>query len=129
MPIDKVKQGRTNRRKGAEFELRVRKDLESKGWYVSKYQNNIDLIDDKMIAAKSSRFRLQSTGFPDFICWRISRDDYQVIGVECKTNGYLDRTEKAKCKWFVDQGIFHKILVAKKIKVKNRIQIEYRQVE
>jgi len=31
-----VKRGRKARKSGAEFELRVRKDLESKGWIVLK---------------------------------------------------------------------------------------------
>jgi len=42
--IDKKEQGKKNRRKGGEFELKVRKDLESKGWFVSKWMNNVEFI-------------------------------------------------------------------------------------
>lgn len=41
--VDKVKQGKKNRASGAAHELRVRKDLEEKGWIVDKFSNNIDM--------------------------------------------------------------------------------------
>ena len=42
--MDKSKQGKRNRAAGARFELKVRKDLESKGWNVSKYMNNVEFM-------------------------------------------------------------------------------------
>ena len=54
---------------------------------------------------------------------------YEVIGVECKTNGYLDKTERQKCRWLLKSGIFSKILIAEKTKVKNRIIIKYKEFE
>lgn len=41
----KKEQGKKNRASGARFELKVRKDLESKGWIVSKWQNNVEFED------------------------------------------------------------------------------------
>ena len=41
--IDKKRQGRLNKQNGRIWELIVRKNLESKGYIVSKWQNNIDL--------------------------------------------------------------------------------------
>jgi len=38
---EKVKQGKRNKAMGADFERRTRKDLEDKGWKVSKYSNNL----------------------------------------------------------------------------------------
>lgn len=38
----KVKQGKKNRAAGSAWELRVRKDLESKGWIVDKWTNNVE---------------------------------------------------------------------------------------
>lgn len=42
MVHDYKKQGKKNRISGRAFELRVRKDLEKKGWIVSKWQNNVE---------------------------------------------------------------------------------------
>lgn len=50
--VDKVKQGRRNRANGASFELRVRKDLEEKGWIVDKFSNNIEFTRDVMCKPK-----------------------------------------------------------------------------
>ncbi len=63
------------------------------------------------------------TGFPDFIAFRRKEDDYEVIGVEVKANGWLDKEEKEKCKWLLENKIFSKILIAKK--GKKRGEIEY----
>lgn len=136
--IDKRKQGKKNRASGARFENLVRKDLEKKGWFVSKFQNTVDIEQRKMIPAKRkynpfSRAFAVGTGFPDFLIWRrltgkeIKKEKpYNVIGIECKTNGYLDKTEKAKCEFFLAKGIFNRILIAKKTKVGRKIVPEYK---
>ena len=190
-PIN-VKRGKKSRASGAEFERRTRKDLESQGWIVSKWMNNVELpylrcipIDSitpkeheklrcnnqfldfmrtivkhdgkticenhhfeelgKLIPAKASRFRLSSTGFPDFVCYKLHNikefesrgvkikglplNFYEVIGVEVKTNGYLDKTEKQKCQWLLDNQIFSNILIASKQKIKNRVKVIYTDFE
>jgi len=81
-----------------------------------------------------------NSGFPDFIAMRRADDAYsytddygdsydklvhEVIGVESKMTGELDRIEKEKCKWLLDNNVFSKILIASKHKIKNRIHIEY----
>ena len=94
-----VKLGKRNRANGAIFEKRTRDDLESKGWIVSKYGNNIkaecvkcgnklsmntnknkyfcktckDFVEFKLtkqIPASPGRFRMMQTGFPDFIAFK-----------------------------------------------------------
>ena len=40
--LTKSQQGKKNKRDGAKFELLVRKYLESKGWIVSKWMNNVE---------------------------------------------------------------------------------------
>lgn len=67
--IDKKKQGKRNRAKGASFERKTRADLELQGYFASKFQSNVDLEENKLVPAKASRFRLSSTGFPDFMVW------------------------------------------------------------
>lgn len=170
---NKVKIGKKNRASGADFERRVRKDLEEKGWIVDKWSNNVEfgdisgydylnksgkesadrqiLLTGKLIPAKRKyagpgRPLAIGTGFPDFIAFRHSTTSYgggnitsnitavdrwsvsyAVIGIECKTNGYLDKIEKQKCKWYIDNKIFSKILIASKHKIKNRIHIEYKE--
>lgn len=145
----KVKQGKKNRASGAEFERRVRLDLEEKGWIVDKWSNNVELdiykhflprlIPAKRKWAGPNRPMVIGTGFPDFIAYHLDwlskdkeiyRDSLfnkiEVIGVEVKTNGYLDKEEKEKCKWLLENNIFSKILIASKEKVKNRIKIIYK---
>jgi hypothetical protein len=159
MELDKVKQGKRNRANGASFELRTRKDLQEQGWIVDKWSNNVELpisteeseekhgyanyYPGKIIPAKRkynafSKVMAIGTGFPDFIAFRnISYGDedngkssmYEAIGVECKTNGTLDKIEKEKCRWYLDNRIFGKILIASKTKVKNKIVIKYENFE
>ena len=127
--IDKQKQGKRNKAAGRRFELRVRKDLEKKGWIVAKWMNNVK--DNVMIPARH-KFRgpgipmAIGTGFPDFIAFRMSDSSgahryYDVIGVEAKSAKYLDKEEKAKCKWLLDNNIFSQILIASKGKKRGEI--------
>jgi hypothetical protein len=90
------------------------------------------------------------TGFPDFICFRrvknqtneetiegtvipeskkIDKNDerFDVIGVEAKGNGYLDKIEKGMCIWLLQNKIFSRILIARK--AKERGKIEYTDFE
>ena len=138
-----VATGRNNKANGAAFELRVRKDLEEKGWIVSKWPNNI--IDGKLCAAKHKwngpgRPMALGTGFPDFIAFRKNYTPnknqegiyvwmYEVLGVEAKSNGTLTKLEKEKCQWLLENQIFSKILIAKKTKPKNKIVVEYNNFE
>ena len=86
----KSQQGKANRAAGARFEAKVRKDLESKDWIVSRWANNVKLeecktADGKMInlfngvheiVPARHKFRgpgipmAIGTGFPDFIAIR-----------------------------------------------------------
>jgi len=58
------------------------------------------------------------TGFPDFIAYKFvpGESGYNIMGVEAKTNGYLDQEEKAKCRWLIKNKIFNSLLIAKKEK-------------
>lgn len=136
--IDKVKQGKANRMKGARFELKVRKDLESQGWIVDKWTNNITQYPMKILMhpAKSNRFNMRSTGFPDFIAFKMCKDRvfrmlnnpvFEVIAVEVKTNGKLSKIEKEKCQWYLDNNIFSKILIASQ--GEQRGEIVYKEFE
>lgn len=87
---------------------------------------------------------MNSSGFPDFIAYTlgISREDidlnspgdlrlnedkeldqerYYLIGVESKINGKLDKEEKEKCKWLLENNIFSKILICSKGEKKGEI--------
>ena len=52
-----------------------------------------------------------------------------VIGIECKMTGVLDREEKEKLDWCLNNKVFSKILIASKIKEKNRIKVVYTDFE
>ncbi len=138
--VDFKKQGKRNRQKGAVFETRVREDLSKMGWIVDKWMNTVDYDREgntgKIVPAKRKYNPFQKamvigTGFPDFICFKRipNTEEYNIFGVEVKSNGYLDQTEKGMCLWLLQNKIFPKILIAKKKKIKNRIQIEYDDFE
>jgi hypothetical protein len=139
----KIRSGRKSRAQGGQFELRARKDLEEKGWIVDKWSNNVDLDLGKVVPCKRKTIPLKygmagvkgnpftrvistiGTGFPDFVAFEKRGDLYKVIGVEVKMNGNLSREEKLKCIWLLENGIFSEILVASKVKEKNRVRVEY----
>ena len=139
--IDKKLMGKKSRAAGQRFELKVREDLEKKGWVVDKWSNNVeftrfnvsgftkeenDVVDaktGKLVKAKAKwagpgRPMMLGSGFPDFIAHAptgLSRLGYfKVIGVESKMDGILDKKEKQKAKWLLNNHIFSKILIAKK---------------
>ena len=152
--IDKKLQGKRNREAGARFERKTRLDLEKKGWIVDRWNNNVELPTTivsadckesvkiknkgKLVPAKSTIFRSNTHGFPDFYIfkkkvwfsfidlkvkeWLDEMNLYEVIGVECKSNGYLNKEERKKCDFLLKNNIFSKILVAKKGKKRGEIK-------
>jgi len=136
-----VKRGGKSKAQGTQFELRVRHDLEDLGWTVDKWTNNLDLEipGGKIIPAKKKmgfinsnlRFMTLGTGFPDFVCFQLmdAAGVYKVIGVEVKMNGKLSRIEKDKCNWYLKNKTFSKILIASKVKEKNRVKVVYHEFE
>jgi len=62
------------------------------------------------------------TGFPDFIAFRPKGKNYEIIGVEVRGSGWLDKSEKEKCKFLLNKKIFSKILIAKKGKKRGKIE-------
>lgn len=124
-------QGRKNRAAGRRFEAKVRENLEGMGWIVNKWVNNIDYEKNKIIPAKRKynpflKALSIGTGFPDFVCFK--RDEngkYEVIGLEVKSNGYLDQSEKGMCLWLIENKVFSRILIAKKNMKGKKIEIEY----
>lgn len=126
---DFKKQGRINRRKGSEFERNVRRDLESQGWIVIKNPNNVR--EGKFAFAKpkfnpfTKSLMMNSSGFPDFVCFQNLDDLSKIIVVECKSNGYLSKEEKEKCVWLLKNKVFLTILIASK----DGKGIKYREFE
>ena len=126
-----IKKGRTSRARGARFELKVRQDLESKGRFVDKWNNNVDLEEGKLSPAKRKynpfkKVLVIGTGFPDFISIKqINEKMHSVIGVEVKINGILSKIEKEKCMWYLKKGVFSQIWIAKAVKKGRKIEIEY----
>jgi hypothetical protein len=132
---DFAKQGRLNRAAGARFELRVRKELEANGWITDKWTKNVDLESKELIAAKRkfnpfNKVMTIGTGFPDFIAFKSILDHkvddfhaHKVIAVESKSNGLLNKKEKEKCNYLLENNIFKEILIAKK--GEKRASIEY----
>jgi len=124
--VSKIKSamGRKSRAAGKRFELKVRHDLESKDWIVCKWSNNVDLKGKgKLISAKHTfnpftKAMSAGTGFPDFIAYRQSEihswNTNDVIAVESKMTGKLDKKEKQKVEWLLDNNIFKVILIASK---------------
>jgi len=99
MNNERSKIGKANRRKGAEFEKRVRSELEKAGFIVCKWHNKVE--DGKIVAAKNMFFGKKPIGlgggFPDFIAFTkrpFQSGGYWVLFVECKINGQLSLQEK-----------------------------------
>lgn len=130
-----MKTGSKSRAQGGQFELRVRKDLEAKGWIVDKWSNNLDLDLGKVVPAKRrfnpfSKVMTIGTGFPDFVAFQRMEDGrYTVIGVEVKMNGMLSKIEKEKCLWYLENRTFSEIWIARKVKEKNRVRVEYLDIK
>jgi len=126
-----IKRGGRSKAKGARFELQVRRDLEDKGRIVDKWNNNVDLEEEKLVQAKRKynpfkKMLVLGTGFPDFISIKYIQDEsYSVIGVEVKTNGILSKIEKEKCAWYLQKKIFAQIWIAKAVRKGRKIEIEY----
>lgn len=127
----KIITGKISRARGARFELKVRDDLEKQKWIIDKWTNNVDLEENKLVKAKRKynpfkKMLIIGTGFPDFIAFRkINDKNYEVIGVEVKTTGILSKIEKEKCAWYLQKGIFSKILIAGGMKEGRKLNIEY----
>ena len=123
-----VKRGKASKAQGAAFELKVRADLENKGFICDKWSNNVE-------------FLLKEIKVEDFIAFThkqinvdvskpleeeiVDGDIPTIIGVESKMTGELTKEEKEKCVWLLQNKIFSKILIASKTKVKNKIVIVY----
>lgn len=144
--IDYSKQGKKNRAAGIRFEAKVREGLEKMGWVVDKWTNTVDYDKWKLVPAKRKynpfkRVMVIGTGFPDFIGIKFSgykktmdefgeekdsdEKNFEVIGIEVKRNGYLDKIEKGMCFWLLENKIFSRILIAKAKKNSRKIEVEY----
>ena len=113
----------------SEFKGITTKVFEGKQW-IKKITYG-KLIQAKNKWAGPGRPMMMGAGFVDFICHKNFYDSrlFDVIGVECKCNGYLTKEEKEKCRWLLDNNVFSKILIAEKTKVKNRVVIVYNDFE
>ena len=143
MPTKKKRmQGKKSRAAGTRFEAKVRNEMEHMDWTVSKWMNTVEQEKDGGIwklAPTKPKFVFNpkirrmiplgiSSGFPDFICLkRDKRDNYEVIGLEVKRNGYLDPKERGMCHWLLENRIFGRILIAKL--GKKRGEVEYTDFE
>jgi len=133
--IDYKAQGKANRKKGAAFEVKTRKHLESKGYVVCKWQNNVDLDNSCMIKAKQKfiggRGMGLGSGFPDFIAFekinRSRQNYYKLLFIECKTNGKLSVIEKKKMQWLTNEGHECWTCYNDEGKVKFRKFVEYKE--
>jgi len=123
--------GKKSRAAGARFELKVRAELEGMGWIVSKWMNTVDYERDgkigKLVPAKRKYnpfFKVLGigTGFPDFVCFRRNKEgNYEVVGLEVKARGYLDKVERGMCYWLLNNQVFSRILIAKKSKERGKV--------
>ena len=85
------------------------------------------------------------TGFPDFIVYtpckgiriqglstfdingaKFEFTPFMVFGVEAKLNGRLDKDEREKCKWLIENKIFSGMMIAKKGEKKQIIYEEFK---
>ena len=126
--MDRKKVGKQKRAEGKDFEKRVHKELLHDEWTVCRWNNTVDLDNNKLKEVRpkfiNGRIMMMTGGFPDYACWSLDGECWPV-GVECKLAGELDHNEKVMCEWLLKNNIFHKIYIASKHKEKNRIKIRY----
>ena len=96
--------GRKSRAAGKRFEVKVRDDLEDKGWIVVRWNKNVE--DNHLITSRgkfnpfTQRVQNMSSGFPDFLCIKTGYEiGWDVQLVECKLRGILSKKEKEKIDW------------------------------
>lgn len=113
--------GKRGRAAGKRFELLVRQDLEKQGWVVCKWTNQVDILNNKLIPAKSKynpftkRVMSEGSGLPDYIAFkRLTTNSFDIMGVESKMSKYLSEEEKKKLSWLIEKGIFNRILIGYK---------------
>lgn len=136
--IDYKKQGKKNRQQGLVFEKKVREDLESKDWIVDKWTNIVK--DNKLIRAKVKWIKTKQglrpmglgSGFPDFIAFKriklLNQSwNTELISVESKINGKLDKKEKEQLKFYIEKEVFDKILIAYKEKQGRKVIVKYKE--
>ena len=66
------------------------------------------------------------TGFPDFIAFRLIQDGYhayELIGIEVKRKGYLDKEERKKAKWYIENKVFTRFYIAKAVQNGRKIEV------
>lgn len=149
----KAKQGKANRAAGKRFELKVRADLESEGWIVFRNSNDVEFNnlqstskeieiwkakDDNSLLGRFKQAKSKwnpftrcvmtmQSGFPDFLCVNpnvpMKPNNFNCMFVECKTNGYLDKTEKIKVRW-IQEHIGIKCFIASKGEKRGEIKYE-----
>jgi hypothetical protein len=135
-----IKKGKLSRGQGGRFELKVRGELESREWFLDKWNNNVEFEKDsedkiisstgKLVKAKRKynpfkKMLVVGTGFPDFVAFKkAGEESYDVIGVEVKMNGTLSKIEKEKCAWYLQKEIFNRILIAKKGEKRGEIKYD-----
>jgi hypothetical protein len=128
--IDYRAQGKRNRAAGLRFEAKVRAKLEEMGWTVDKWTNTVDYEKLKLVPAKRkfnpfSRVMVIGTGFPDFVAIKRFGESYEVIGVEVKLKGYLDKIEQGMAHFLVENKIFSKFLIAVSKREGRKISVEF----
>jgi hypothetical protein len=132
--LDYKKIGKRNKLMGADFERRTRAYMESLGYCVTKWHNNVK--ENKVISAKPGFYRQMQTGFPDFLCF-IHVDNmenpkirlYDIIMIECKINGRLSKEEKEKVKFYLDHDYCDKFYIASKGYDGRKIKIILTEIE
>ena len=107
----------------------MRADLESKGYVIGKFPNNVDLELNRCIAAKSNRWNMRSMGFPDFFYYYPNFFGVDITFVECKVNGKLSKIEKEKAEWYLQRRYCSKFFIASKSIVNGKIHITYKEVK
>ena len=93
----KVSQGKKNRRDGKAFELKVRADLESKGWIVFRNSNDVEFEKKEELSEKAKE------NLKEFNSQKFKKVAEEMVGMKiktCETTTILPAIFKqAKSKW------------------------------
>jgi len=106
---ERSKLGKRYRILGKAHELATRKDLESQGWIVCRWDKQVNLQTNQLENSKpkfnpyTKTLMMSQSGFPDFIIFKsVCVGEVLIRLVESKMTGKLDKIEKQKIKWLYD---------------------------
>jgi len=117
---EKQLMGARSRKSGRDWERTVQKRYEQNSYIVARWTKK-PVLDEfgvmRLQDAKSNKFRLQTCGFPDYVCIKGNK----ILFVECKSKNYLTLEERRMKAYY--EGLGYDFVVEVKESVRSKKDI------